>query len=224
MFFESSVTLLESLSSSGITIEGVSPLMLTIDPSLLYSSKNSGSGKKLIRIEYDFGDGTPAHIQKMFFTTKIADSSAPISEDLGDPRNYPIKHLFNIKDGNKTSINISVKCVWTQDPSLRQDNFQIYNIFLNLNTAILASNPTEISAKFFEDVHLVSTKMFGIDDSIIYNFQTFEPSYLSPVLVKWKNNNTPTLRQQLISTPRPIVKVIPAFDTQNNLEQSVNIV
>lgn len=211
MIFQS--TVYPTNLQESITLNLVSPLNLTINPKGFYSSAgNNQTTHKIVKIDYDFGDGSPIFSQKIFYGNNVSTKGMYLTTDPGDPRNYPTTHLFNSPPtGETVTYNIKIRCYWVLNGNLGE-NFADFYINLNLKSPILASNPKEFDAKYAEDIHLVSSYMFGPENYILYNLQTYKPTYLAPVLVKWVKPPTPSLKQTVTATTTKRFKLLSSFE------------
>jgi hypothetical protein len=172
-----------------IDVSGTSPFVLNIDCKLLHPTK------KVYKIEYDFGDNSPKEIKTLSAQPLKTNSSLPFPSEIADPRNIPTSHTFFVQDTEQRTFNIIVKSFFIENSEVPV-NSSVHQINLNLKVPALDTKSKAISANFFEDVHLVSSRMFGIDNTLLYNFESYNPNYLLPTLVKWfdfKSGNNPSL-------------------------------
>jgi hypothetical protein len=209
-------TLLLTPHTTDISINTVSPFLLTINPQFGLSLENIYAEAKPFQIEYNFNDGSPVLIQKLFASPSVSDTSLPWPEEPGDPRNYPVEHLFSLKNSISANYTASIIFSWIANPD-EAVNYVKYNISINLYPPSLASG------KYFKDIHLVSTRMFGPKDIVMYNFEGVEPSFGLPVLVDWikptKQPALPSIFKSGIASSEEIeksleyrpVKILPPF-------------
>lgn len=165
-------------SATEIYIDAVSPLLVTVNPVSSLSLQNEYANAKPYQIEYIFNDGHKPIIQKLFASPNKQDFNLSWKLEPGDPRNYPVEHLFSLSSAVSSYIKYSVKVSWIEDP-LDAVGSITYNIHLNLTPPSLADS------KYFKEIHLVSTRMFGPKDTLLYNFEGVEPFFSLPVLVDW---------------------------------------
>jgi hypothetical protein len=82
-------------------------------------------------------------------------------------------------------------------------NTLTYTIYLNLSAPPMENG-------YFQQVHLVGTRMFGPNNDILYMFETINPNYLAPVLVNWQSTNAQTNFTNLLNNnSRPNVLLAP---------------
>jgi hypothetical protein len=200
--FETSLNLTTSLHN---TINNFyAPLKLTINPSTLNISK------KIHKIEYIFEDETK--IQSLFYK-KTTTETLPFQSEIGDPRNYKCNKTFYI-----TSTATS----------------QVFGISVNVYQ-IGVTNPTKIEFKLnltspkmdgtggvFDSVQLLYTRMFGVNNDILYVFETIDPNYYIPVVVNW--NKKPIIKPviDLSSKSRRAYDILQSFQN-SNVENPYNI-
>lgn len=204
--YSGTLNLTPNLSASNINIlNRLAPYELTIN------TRNAiPLNSRVYRIEYDFNDGSEKLIQKLIPVFAQTNRNLPLSQQIGDPRNYPVVKKFFLDSEKDKIFNIIVKIFWVQSTTSESLNYITYNINLNLKAPSLNSNPSDPFI-YFDDIQLVSTRMFGLDNSILYNFESTSPDYLLPVLVKWKktkeplnqvfSQNIPTFRPYKITAP-----------------------
>ena len=155
-------------SGSMSAVEGPAPLTLVLNPSALDTS-----GGPITKLEYNFDDGLPSTIVRRKINVDTPAASAyPYQNDLGDPRNIIVeRNLF---------------------PSV-SSNPQIYNVTINVTQAINFT-PTVLSLAvyvfkidaidnvdqgYFDDIHLVGTRVYGTDRTKLMIFETSNPRYLT---------------------------------------------
>jgi len=156
-------------SSNFISVSGYAPFALTIDP-LNVSLKN-----KVYSINYNFGDGT------------IINQN--LSLDLnGDPLYVPQTHNYYISNTLNTTLSavVSFYQIGVTNPS-------VYTIALNLYAPAMESSvynqTTAVSLSgYFQEMHLIGSRMFGPNNNILYMFESINPNYIIPVIVNWKTN------------------------------------
>lgn len=160
-----------------IDISGVSPLTLTINPQFVEPSS------KVYKIEYLFDDGSETLVRKLTVNPDQSDFSLPFPLEPGDPRNFTETHNFVLQkeDARKFVIHIRIYSIINQVIS---ENYNQYTINLKLLAPVLYSVDAN-KKNYFKDIHLISTRMFGPDNTILYNFESFSPQYFLPTIVKW---------------------------------------
>ena len=196
-----------SLSASSINIfNRLAPYELTINTRYAIPVNS-----RVYRIEYDFNDGSEKLIQKLRPVFAQSDRTLALSQQIGDPRNYPVTKKFFLNSETNKTFNIRVKVFWVQPKTAGSLNFITYNINLNLKAPSLNSNLSEPNI-YFNDIQLASTHMFGLDNTVLYNFESSSPEYLLPVIVKWKKTKQPIneIFTQNSPTFRPY-KILPPF-------------
>jgi hypothetical protein len=157
------------------------PFTLTISPEGLYGITD----KKVRAIEYIWGDGEKALIN--YKATTSTDINLVIFDEAGTPLNYPQTHNFYFKDLNLSVYNIKVNIYFFGTSTISS-----FNINLNLK------NPDIIYGvnSYFSEFHLIKTRMFDANDTLLYVFQTQEPNYILMSSVNW----TSTISTQTIES------------------------
>jgi hypothetical protein len=159
---------------SQTNIATYAPFTLTLDPSAL------DVDNKIYKIEYNFGDGNIITQNYYYSNTGVDTMNLAYSAEPGDPRNYTQQNTFFLSDTNTKYITVEVKIY-----SLGFSEFKQYFVNLVLDPPNLDGDNAE--NRYFENLHLISTRMFGPDDKIFYVFESDVPNYLLPALVKWEN-------------------------------------
>jgi Concanavalin A-like lectin/glucanases superfamily len=153
-------------STTSQTITGFSPFTLTINPSGIPLPG------KIYKITYDFGDGTFIERDlttdnQNFFSNKFE------------------TYVYNLTSNLQQYYNIQINAY-----QFNSSYYQNYNINLSLRTppleSICLATSSVSAAAYFNELHLVGSRMFGTEDEILYMFESINPSYLLPVLVNWK--------------------------------------
>jgi hypothetical protein len=200
--FERTINLTTSLHN---TITSVyAPLNLTINPSTLIVSK------KIHKIEYIFDDETK--IQSLFYK-KTTTETLPFPSEIGDPRNYKCNKTFYITSTATSQffgISANVYQIGVTNP---------IKIEFKLN---LISPKMDGTGGFFDSVQLLYTRMFGINNDILYVFETVDPNYYIPVVVNW--NKKPIIEPivDLSSKSRRAYDILQPFQN-SNVENPYNI-
>lgn len=204
--YSGTLSLNPSLSASSINIlNKLAPYELTINTQYAIPVNS-----RVYRIEYNFDDGSEKFIQKLRPVFGQTDRTLPFSQQIGDPRNYPVTRKFFLQKEIEKTFNIEVKIFWVQSFNINDLNYISYKINLGLSAPSLDSISTNQNL-YFEDIQLASTHMFGLDNTVLYNFESSNPDYLLPVVVKWKktkpeiapvfSQNVPTFRPYKILPP-----------------------
>jgi hypothetical protein len=148
----------------------IAPLVLTLDPTYV-AFKN-----KIRAIEYIWGDNTSDIIN---FNPNATPAPAPPAE-AGSPVNYPQTHIFYSKDPSISYYIINVKYHFfgQSDPitftiKLFLENPSIFNLVSNKNIF---------------DLKLRKTRMFGVDNKILYTFNATngDTEYVLMATTNWK--------------------------------------
>jgi hypothetical protein len=196
----------ELTNPTTINIEGTAPFTLTIMPSTI-----SGLNK-IRKIEYLYGDGTSEE-QVLFPANSANYNGLPYPLEPGDPRNYNKVKTFYVDSNNTTyTTTINVYQIAVSSPSS-------YTINVSLSAPYLEN----ISGGngYFEDVHLKSTRMYGVDNRILYVFESSNPNYLLPVNVDWKLRPQAQAEAQVISSYRAY-KLLEPYE--NEISTSIDTV
>jgi hypothetical protein len=192
---------------SETNLNAIAPFTLNLDPKLLELNG------KIYKIDYDFGDGN-TFSQKYFYSSKT-NNLLNYPNDIGDPRNYTISNTYYLTDNIAKYVQVSVK-IYELGNTTPSDYF----VNLNLNTPNLDG---EVDG-YFKNIHLISTKMFGPDDKILYVFESDEPNYILPAIVKWGED--PKIIQSRIvvdKLPRLFNVLLPFEDEFYNANSNLNI-
>jgi hypothetical protein len=182
-FYEQTIKLIDSKNKT--VISNYAPLLLTVDPfnirPLISQDEQNGQFQltsKVYKIVYDWGDGTK-ETQKIFPSEYSANLSFsyPSTKETGDPRNFPKKHLYTVFNENKKLFFIKIQVYL-----FGETNPLTYNFELIIQPPRLDGTLTG----FFKNFHLIYTKMFGLDNKILYIFEGKEPSWIFPVIADWR--------------------------------------
>jgi hypothetical protein len=195
-----SVPVVLNPSYPNLNVNSIAPVTLSIDPRLV------DPNKKVYKIVYNFGDGSEPLVKKLAGKPLESDISLPYYSEILDPRNFKIEHEYLLSEKSEQTFLINVK-VYSVMSSTVTDNFTEYTISLKVTAPVLHTiNNTKSDKNFFEDVHLLSTRMFGPDNTILYNFESVDPQYLMPTIVKWhqpyNETNKPPFVYDPINSPR----------------------
>jgi hypothetical protein len=173
VFFERTIRLTKSINN--LKYGGYAPLSLTLNPSSL------DVDGKIYDIEYIFDD---EKIHQTYFYTTSTNLSYPFPNDLGDPRNYILNKKIYLPY-NKTTHNFVVTA------NVHQIGYALpTKITFNLNLSAPKMDGNILP--YFEKVHLASSRIFGVENHILYVFESKNPSYYIPFITNWENKPTPT--------------------------------
>lgn len=202
--FERTINLTTSLHNT--TINDYAPLLLTINPSSLIVSK------KIYKIEYIFDDETK--VQDLFYKSTTTET-LPFPNEIGDPRNYKCNKTFYITSTATSQVfGISANVYQLGVTNPTKIEFK-----LNLNAPIM--DGTNANA-FFDTVQLLYTRMFGVNNDILYVFESVNPNYYIPVIVNWSNKPVIEPIVDLSSKSRRAYNILKPFQNQNT-ENPYNI-
>jgi hypothetical protein len=197
MYISTSVVLNPSYPE--LNVNSIAPVTLSIDPRLVSPSE------KVYKIVYDFGDGSEPVIKKLGGKPLETNPSLPFPSEILDPRNFKVEHNFVLEKNSEQTFIISIK-VYSVISSTITDNFTEYLINLKVTAPVLYNLDSKSDKNFFESIHLVSTRMFGPDNTILYNFESVNPQHLMPTLVKWhepyNETNKPPFVYDPVNSPR----------------------
>jgi len=183
------------LDSANQTLSGFAPFTLSIIPSSVSVSN------KVYNIEY------------------ILDEETTINQRLtidegGDPLYIPQIHTYYLTDTIFKKINIVVN-VYTMGSSEPQK----FNIDLNLlapemETNIFDQTESGVLSGFFQEMHLMGTRMFGPNNDILYMFESINKDQTIPALVNWDARPIiPPPPKTVISKYRPY-KLLNPFENE----------
>jgi hypothetical protein len=184
----------------------VSPVEITFNPSKL------DAFRKIYKIEYLFETGTET--QTFFYSNSSPSNlTLPYSAERGDPRNYSKKSIYSLNDEFYNTIYTRI-IYYTYNQI--EPNEILYTI--NLKAADLDGQ-----FGYFNEVHLIDSKMFDFDDKILYLFESYNPQYILPVVVKWEENENSNIITKERSK-RIIIKpyrVLAPFEDENLEKQPI---
>jgi hypothetical protein len=158
-----------TLESDNLTYEigNISPLELTI------ILTDISVDKKIRAIEYCWYDGTIDYI-----SYKPSASRLPLES--GDPRNFPQTKIFtNTKTVSSFNNTINVYRFGT-------DELITFNINIKLYYPTISFRSINDFDPFFSNFNLIKTKMFGLDNNILYTFEGDSNPYILMTMVNWK--------------------------------------
>jgi len=180
MFNSSSITLnpLELTQ----TLNRVSPFVLSINPQF------TDPLSKSYKIVYDFNDGTSTITKILKATPYQKNDLLKFPYEITDPRNEIVSHTFILQKETSKTFYINVKVYSVMDAifgSGETPNYSEFIITLHLQAPTLDTKSIELSSNFFEEIHLLNSRMFDLDNTLLYNFESSNPHYLLPTVVKW---------------------------------------
>ena len=168
-----------NFSTSSQSISGYYPYILNIDPSLI-------SNSNIYQIKYIIDNEEIANFKFFPSITREEDLSIdyppqiPYPFNIGDPRNYPFRHIFNNISSTNLTHNVSV-LIYSK--GIVTPICNSFELSLSSKQTLLGT----LSAGFFEDISLLKHQMFGPNNDIIYFLETKTPNYLLPILINWNN-------------------------------------
>lgn len=193
------------LNTAYQAITGLSPFTLTINPSAISTSN------KVYKISYNFGDGT------------LIDKVINPDNDQGF-LNTTQTHVYYLTGDIQKTFNINVHA-YQFNTSLYND----YTISLNLKTPSLEKKTTSLSAlssfAYFDELHLVGSRMFGTDNEVLYMFESINPNYVLPVMVNWKSRPLEAIVKTIDNSYAPY-KLLAPFENEftTSIDTGTNIV
>lgn len=178
-------------STNQIEIKGNAPLNLIVNP---FNMKKTPTGSesdfssKISKIVYDWGDGiteTQKAIPASF--SDPANTNYPSIKEKGDPRNFIKNHIYNFTNLEYFEITQTFEKLL---------DLKVYAYMYGIKDPITYKFRIRLSAPrldgsktgFFKNFHLIYTKMFDLDNKILYVFEGKDPSWIFPVLVDWRKN------------------------------------
>lgn len=193
---------------SEVIIENNGPLTLTFNPSAL------NLPNKINRISYEFSDDTKIVNSFSFQPTSFDTMNLPYSAEPGDPRNKKVtKQYFSSTYFSETfTVLIYVYQYGKPDP-----------VGILYNITIKSPDMDGLGVGYFEEMHLVSTRMFGVNNDLLYVFETKNPDYTVPVLVNWQQPPQSFIAETNIikNLPRPY-KILQPYEIEE-YNQNANI-
>lgn len=157
----------------------LAPFKLTIDPKDLYGFEN-----KVKKIEYNWSDGEPENVDFKVFANNDSNLSLPFPLEIGNPLNFKKEHIFQSKDLQSFEYNITVRVYFFNS-----------SIIENFNIKIILSNPDLENTinGYFDEIHLIKTRMFGPKNKNIFTFQTYkgDKKYITMASINWNKITLP---------------------------------
>ena len=206
--FERTINLSTNLNNTFVT--DYAPLSLTIDPGYLIVSK------KIYKINYIFEDET---ITKNLYYSNEVDESLPIQTEVGDPRNYKINkklHLSKSDIQQRKKIIVEIYQIGVSTPTI-----------IILYVDLIAPTLDGSNNGFFDNVNLLYSRMFGVNNDILYVFESKNPNYYIPIVVNWNNRIIPKKIVQFIKNNSRAYDVLQPFqkssDQNSEAENPYNI-
>ena len=183
---------------SQTTIDTFAPFTLLLNPSSIETDA------KIYKIEYDFGGGN-VHTQNFYYgLTSEKTYNLPFSAEPGDTRNYNVQETFYLDAPERRLFVVEIRIF-----QIGIKDYQRYYVNLFLNPPSLDG---EIN-NYFKDLHLISTRMFDVDDKIFYNFESQSPNFILPALIRWdKNIASFTTVEEIKERP---YKLLQPFENEN---------
>jgi hypothetical protein len=164
---------LEQFYFSQTAITSYAPFNLVLDPSTLEAKG------KIYKIEYDFGNGN-VHTQNFYYAnSSIESSTLPHPYEPGDTRNFNVDQTYFLEKPEQKYVAVEVRIF-----SIGERDYERYYVNLFLDPPALDGDLNN----YFKDLHLISTRMFDSDDKIFYVFESQDPNYILPSVVKWERN------------------------------------
>jgi hypothetical protein len=161
------------------------PYELTID------ARNIFFDNKILKVEYIWGNDD--------IETVSLKPTLPNPED-GNPINILKKKVFLSKSYNLSvyEITINFYTFGSADPF-------VFKITLNLQ------NPPidKISGSYFDEVHLIKTRMFGSNNTLLYTFESKTENNILMSLVNWESRPPESLPPPPPPLPKPYVLLDP---------------
>ena len=200
---------------STFVIDSYGPITLTFNPSAL------NLPKKINRIVYNFDDGSPS-ITKSFYYSLTSPETAnyPYHTEPGDPRNYKVTKTFATNNYFQKTFTVyaDVFQVGVYDPAR-----VLYVI--NVKAPEMDGQNAD-SSVFLEEMHLVSTRMFGVNDDILYIFETKNPNYIVPFVLNWESKSEKVVSISNVETkPQRSYRMLQPWEIENiNSNSNIKII
>jgi hypothetical protein len=185
---------LDALNRDVVISDVFAPFTLTLDP------RNVTFYEKVRKIEYIWGDGTIDIVN--YEPNILLNNSLPYPNEIGNPLNYPKTKQFYSKDLKLSVYNVIIKfyCFTNTDP-------YIFTVTLNLKNPDIDYG----NNNFFDEIHLVKTRMYGADDKILYVFQSQNNDYFLMSNVDWKLKPVDPVTVESLSRP---YRIFNPFETK----------
>lgn len=168
----------------------ITPFSLTIDPT------DSAATNLVYQIDYNFGDGNTFTDNGYLSSNNLIFS--------------PQSHTYNLLNSfsQSPSATVSLHQIGIADPL-------IYTIEVNLKSPVLEGN-----SGYFDEVHLVGTRMFGPNNDILYMFESINPNYVIPTLVNWQTKPIISIQDAVVKSYRPY-RLLAPFENPNLVDINI---
>jgi hypothetical protein len=204
--------LVGSVPFDQFTVNSYGPITLTFNPSALNLSK------KINRIVYQFDDGSPS-ITNSFYYSEPSEATAnyPYPNEPGDPRNFKVTKSFYSSSYFSQTYNVYILVY-------QFGNIDPTGILYQVN--VIAPEMDGNNGGYFEEMHLISTRMFGPNDDILYTFETKNPNYIVPVSINWDTVPQNQIEQTNVTSPSPrTYRILQPYEIENIKEtQNIKII
>lgn len=198
--------ILDSSEYNQVIYDAESPIKITINPKLL------NTVNKIYKIKYEFE--TETETQTFYYLPTSSDTSTlPFSAEPGDPRNFPHSSIYSLSDEFQNTYNIIVSFYQYGEVDPR----------VVVYTLKLKAKDVDGKLGYFDEIHLISNNLFGMDNTILYMFESYNPQYLLPTIVKWQNStNTNVIKKDNLKrlSIKPYRLLQPY---ENNLQENTDI-
>ena len=200
---------------STFVIDSYGPITLIFNPSAL------NLPRKINRIVYNFDDGTPSITNSFYYSlTSPETNNYPYPLEPGDPRNFKVTKTFATNKYFQKTYNVyaDIYQVGVYDP------FRVLYV-ININAPEMdGTNPD--GSVFLEEMHLISTRMFGVNDEILYVFETKNPNYIVPFLLNWEEKTIPNVTTTNIEIkPQRSYRMLQPWEIENiNSNSNIKII
>lgn len=152
----------------------LTPFKLIIDPRDLYNFTN-----KVKKIEYIWGDGFTDTVDFKIITT--TNGNLPYPLEVGTPLNYKKEHIFYSDSDETYEYNITVRVYFFNSSVIEEFNIKLFLSNPDLENTLNG---------YFDEVHLVKTRMFSPKNKNVFVFQAFknQKSYITVSVVNWEKS------------------------------------
>lgn len=160
-------TIILNNSTNGSVISKTSPFTMVLSTSAFTPSY------KIWKITYDFGNGDIQE-KTLSLTPNSTNSLLPIQSEPGDPRNYPVTTNYYFDDSSTKTYSINVKFYEIGQTLPEEVTFSL-DLYLPTLESIFG---------LYENIKLLGSRSSGLDNQLIYLFESQNPNYLIPVLAR----------------------------------------
>lgn len=192
-------------------IDSYGPISITFNPSAI------NLPNKINRIEYVFSDGSPTIVKSFYFAFSSNETNnLPYPQEPGDPRNYTITKEFYSSNYFKSTFQVvaNIYQLGVLDPT---------QVLYTIN--VISPELDGFNGGYFEELHLISTRMFGTNDDILYTFETKNPNYVVPVLINWNRPPQTTIAAtNLVNKPPRPYRLLEPYEIENFKNQNIKII